>query len=51
VFVALSPAKAEEFLKQAQEAKMTNILYVGTKSWNDKDFLNFVKANKKLDTA
>ena len=49
VFVALSPAKAEEFLKQAQEAKMTNILYVGTKSWNDKDFLNFVKANKKLD--
>lgn len=51
VFLALSPAKAEEFLKQAEEAKMNNLLFVGTKSWNDEDFLDFIKEEKNFDIA
>lgn len=46
VFLAVSPQKAQEFLKQAKDAKLENILYVGTKAWNDKDFLNFLGSAK-----
>ncbi|MBR5128792.1 MAG: ABC transporter substrate-binding protein [Firmicutes bacterium] len=49
VFLALSPAKSQEFLKQANEAKMNNLLYVGTKAWNDEDFINFIKASKNFN--
>ena len=49
VFLAVSPAKAKDFLKQAKEAKMDNLLYVGTKAWNDKDFLKYLSTEKAFD--
>lgn len=48
VFLAVSPSVATEFLKQAAEKKLTHVLFLGTRSWNDKNFLKFVKANGKL---
>ena len=51
VFLAVSPASAQEFLKQAEEANLTNILYVGTKNWNDEKFLEFVRSRDKLNVA
>lgn len=51
VFLAVSPTTAQEFLKQAQEAKLTNILFVGGKSWNDEKFLKFVKESKTFNIA
>ena len=49
VFLAVSPAKAKEFLKQAKEQKMENLLYVGTKAWNDKEFIKFLSDEKTFD--
>ncbi len=51
VFLAASPTVAKEFLKQAEKANMTGILYAGTKSWNDKDFLDFAQKDKKFNIA
>ena len=51
VFLALTPAKAEEFLKQAKEAGMEKLLYVGTKAWSDEKFLKFLSNNKVFEVA
>lgn len=51
VFLAVSPAVAEDFLIQADKANLTGILYAGTKNWNDKDFLSFVQKDKKFNIA
>ena len=51
VFLAVSPTVAQEFLKQAEEAKLTGVLYVGTKNWNDEKFLEFVGSRDKLSVA
>ena len=51
VFVDLPPETAQRFLEQAIELKMTHILYLGDRSWNDEDFLNFVKSQSKLEIA
>lgn len=51
VFLSVSPAVAQEFLKQAEEQKVTDVLYLGKKDWNDEKFLNFVKGSKKLKIA
>lgn len=48
VFLAVPPTVAKEFLTQAQEQKLPYMLFFGTRSWGDKDFLEFVKANKQL---
>jgi len=48
-FLELSPKIAEEFLKQAEKAKVTNILFVGPKSWNDQTFLEYIESNGKFD--
>ena len=48
VFLAVPPTVAKEFLTQAQEQKLPYMLFLGTRSWGDKDFLEFVKANKQL---
>ena len=48
VFLAVSPSVATEFLKQAAEKKLTHVLFLGTRAWNDKEFLKFVKNNGKL---
>ncbi len=51
VFLALSPAKAEAFLKQAKDAGMENLLYVGTKVLSDENFLKFLSNNKVYEIA
>ncbi len=51
VFVALSAEKSIEFLKQAAEAGLTNVLYLGTKSWHDDELMAYVKNNRLIDTA
>lgn len=48
VFLAVPPIVAKDFLTQAQEQKLPYMLFLGTRSWGDKDFLEFVKANKQL---
>lgn len=50
VYLYLSAAKADQFLKQANEAKLDNILYIGTKDWVDADFQKNV-AERKLSIA
>ena len=51
VFLAISPAKAEAFLKQAKDLGMDNLLYLGTKVWNDEKFLSFLKSSNAFDVA
>lgn len=48
VFLAVPPTVAKDFLTQAQEQKLPYMLFLGTRGWGDKDFLEFVKANKQL---
>lgn len=48
VFLVVPPIVAKDFLTQAQEQKLPYMLFLGTRSWGDKDFLEFVKANKQL---
>lgn len=48
VFLVVPPTVAKEFLTQAQEQKLPYMLFLGTRAWGDKDFLEFVKANKQL---
>ena len=48
VFLAVPPIVAKDFLTQAQEQKLPYMLFLGIRSWGDKDFLEFVKANKQL---
>ena len=48
IFLAVPPIVAKDFLTQAQEQKLPYMLFLGTRSWGDKDFLEFVKANKQL---
>ena len=48
VFLAVPPTVAKDFLTQAQEQKLPYMLFLGIRSWGDKDFLEFVKANKQL---
>ncbi len=51
VFLAVSPVKAEEILKQAKDLNMNNLLYVGTKVFNDEKFLKFLSDSKAFDVA
>lgn len=48
VFLAVPPIVAKDFLTQAQEQKLPYMLFLGTRAWGGKDFLEFVKANKQL---
>lgn len=48
VFLAVPPTVAKDFLTQAQEQKLPYMLFLGTRAWGDKDFLEFVTANKQL---
>lgn len=51
VFLAVSPAKAEAFLKQAKALGMDNLLYLGTKVLSDDKFLSFLKSNNAFEVA
>ena len=45
----VSPKIATEFFKQAEKSNLTNVLFVGPKSWNDKDFLSYIESERKFD--
>lgn len=47
VFLDVPPATAELFLRQAHSSGLTDVLFVGPKSWNDDTFLKFIKNDKK----
>lgn len=51
VFLAVPPSTARAFLQQAVDQRMTHITWLGGRSWDDEDLLNFVKSQKKLDIA
>lgn len=51
VFLDVSPSISIDFLKQAEEAKLTNVLYVGTSIWDDAKFLKSVQSSEKLNIA
>ena len=51
VFLAVSPSTATDFMKQAADAGLTNVLYLGTRAWNDGDFIKFVQENPQFDVA
>ncbi len=51
VFLSLTPKEAKEFLKQCINNNFTHVLFLGSKDWNDADFLSFVEESKKLHVA
>ena len=48
VFLAVSPAIAKEFLTQAEANGLPYTLFLGTRAWDNKEFLDFVKSSPKL---
>ncbi len=48
VFLAVSPAVAKEFLTQAEANDLPYTLFLGTRAWDNKEFLDFVKSSPKL---
>ena len=51
VFLAVTPATAQTFLEQAVNLRLTHVMFLGGRSWNDEDFLNFVRSQDKLEIA
>lgn len=51
VFLSVSAKTAKEFLTQATDNNLTHVLFLGTREWNDEDFLKFVRENGKLNVA
>lgn len=51
VFLAMPPASAQSFMEQCEKNNLTHVLFLGTKSWNDKSLLKFVRKNEKLNVA
>ena len=49
VFLDVSTTVAQTFLQQAEEAGLTDILFVGPKSWNDENFLSFIESSGAFD--
>jgi len=45
VYLSMSPTSAETFMKQATEKGLTDVIYLGDRSWNDDKFLMFAKKN------
>ena len=51
VFLALPAGSAKTFMEQCVKNNLTHVLFLGTKSWNDKDLLKYVRSEKKLNVA
>lgn len=49
VFLDVSPKVAEEFFRQAEKTDVTDILFVGPKSWNEEGFLSYIESERKFD--
>lgn len=51
VFLAVPPATAKAFLQQAVDLELTEVQWLGGRSWHDKDFVDFVKSKPGLEVA
>ncbi len=51
VFITLSAANSIEFLKQAEESHLTNVLFLGTRAWNDSKLMEYLKSNTYIEAA
>ena len=51
VFLALPSGSAKYFMEQCVKNNLTHVLFLGTRSWNDKDLLKYVQSEKKLNVA
>lgn len=51
VFLDMSPATAQVFLQTAVDLRLTHILWLGPRTWNDENLQAFVHENDKLDVA
>ena len=51
VFITLSAANSIEFLKQAAEKNLTNVLFLGTRAWNDDKLISYLKENSGIHAA
>lgn len=51
VFLAVSPDLAKSFLEQCVDKNLTHPIFLGTRDWNDEDFVNFVKSQPKIEVA
>lgn len=51
VFLNLSASNAVEFMKQATEKKLLNVLFLGTRAWNDSKLTDYLKSNQRIQVA
>ncbi len=51
VFITLSAANSIEFMKQATESNLTNVLFLGTRAWNDEKLISYLKGNSRIQAA
>ena len=51
VFVTLSAENSIEFMKQAMDKKLMNVLFLGTRSWNDDKLIKYLKGNDRIQAA
>ncbi len=51
VFITLSAANSVEFMKQAAENNLTNVLFLGTRAWNDEKLISYLKENTGIHAA
>lgn len=51
VFLNLSASNAIEFMKQATEKKLLNVLFLGTRAWNDSKLTDYLKSNQRIQAA
>lgn len=45
VYLSMQPSSAKAFMEQATKAGLTDVIYLGDRSWNDESFLKFVAKN------
>lgn len=51
VLLAMSPAMAQSFMEQCVEKNFTHVLFLGTRVWNDENFVTFAQSEEKIDVA
>ena len=51
VFVAMDPVSSQNLLKQAVEQELTDILWLGGRSWHTADFVDYVKSQPVLNVG
>lgn len=51
VFVTLSAENSIEFMKQAMDKKLMNVLFLGTRNWNDDKLIKYLKGNDRIQAA